>query len=256
MVCNGFRLLAALAMSVLVLLSTVRGDDRPNIVIMMADDMGFSDIGCYGGEIETPNLDRLATNGLRFTQFYNTGRCCPTRAALLTGLYPHQAGIGHMMEDRGLIGYQGDLNRSCRTIPQVLQPAGYATYMSGKWHVTKKIGPNLQPGDQRNWPRQRGFDRFFGTIHGAGSFFDPNSLTRDNRLIAPGTGKTSITPTRSAITPCSLSRSMTVAATLLSCTSRTLHRIGRCMPSRKTSRSTRVDISKAGTNCDVLDING
>lgn len=164
----------------------IAAEERPNIIIMMADDMGYSDIGCYGGEIETPNLDGLAANGLRFTQFYNTSRCCPTRAALLTGLYPHQAGIGHMMSDRGLIGYLGDLNASCRTIPQVLQPAGYATYMSGKWHVTKKIGPKLEPGNQSNWPRQRGFERFFGTIHGAGSFFDPNSLARNNRLIAPG----------------------------------------------------------------------
>ncbi len=162
-----------------------QANQRPNIVVIMADDMGYSDIGCYGGEIDTPNLDRLAAGGIRFTQFYNTGRCCPTRASLLTGLYPHQAGIGHMMEDRGLEGYRGDLNDRCLTIAQVLQPAGYATYMSGKWHVTKKIGPDLDPGDQKNWPRQRGFDRFYGTIHGAGSFFDPNSLTRGNSLIVP-----------------------------------------------------------------------
>ena len=111
---------------------------RPNIVLIMADDMGYSDIGCYGGEIETPRLNALAASGLRFTQFYNTGRCCPTRASLLTGLYPHQAGIGHMMEDKGLEGYRGDLNRHCRTIAEVLRPAGYATYMAGKWHVTPK----------------------------------------------------------------------------------------------------------------------
>ena len=87
------------------------GQSRPNVIIVMADDMGWSDIGCYGSEIETPNLDRLAQNGLRFTQFYNTGRCCPTRASLLTGTYPHQAGIGHMMNDTGLPGYKGDLGR-------------------------------------------------------------------------------------------------------------------------------------------------
>ena len=165
---------------------TTAAMERPNIIVMMADDMGFSDIGCYGGEIETPHLDRLASQGLRFKQFYNGARCCPTRASLLTGLYAHQAGIGHMMTDRQLPGYQGDLNDQCVTIGQVLQSAGYATYMAGKWHVTKKIGPEFSTGDQRNWPRQRGFDRFFGTIHGAGSFFDPNSLTRNNRLIAPG----------------------------------------------------------------------
>ena len=159
---------------------------RPNIVLIMADDMGYSDIGCYGGEIQTPTLDALASQGVRFTQFYNTARCCPTRACLMTGLYPHQAGVGHMMEDRGLEGYRGDLNETCVTIAEVLHGAGYATYMSGKWHVTKKIGPELAPADQHNWPRQRGFDRFFGTIHGAGSFFDPNSLARNNLLIAPG----------------------------------------------------------------------
>ncbi len=155
---------------------------RPNIIIMMADDMGYSDIGCYGSEIKTPNLDGLAAGGVRLTQFYNTGRCCPTRASLLTGLYPHQAGVGHMMNDRGLEGYQGDLNRSCVTIAEVMKTAGYSTYMSGKWHVTKHVKPT---GPRDNWPLQRGFDRFFGTIHGAGSFYDPNSLTRDNTQIAP-----------------------------------------------------------------------
>jgi arylsulfatase len=161
--------------------------DRPNIIIILADDLGFSDIGCYGGEIETPQLNALAERGLRFTQFYNTGRCCPTRASLLSGLYPHQAGVGHMMDDRGLPGYRGDLSRQCRTIAEVLSVAGYSTYMSGKWHVTPRIGPTLQSEAQSNWPLQRGFDRFFGTIHGAGSYFDPNSLTRGNQLIAPGT---------------------------------------------------------------------
>ena len=160
--------------------------ERPNIIIILADDLGFSDIGCYGGEISTPRLNALAEQGLRFTQFYNTGRCCPTRASLLSGLYPHQAGVGHMMDNRELPGYRGDLSRQCRTIAEVLSSAGYATYMSGKWHVTPRIGPQLKPKDQSNWPLQRGFERFFGTIHGAGSFFDPNSLTRGNQLIAPG----------------------------------------------------------------------
>ena len=159
-----------------------KNEDRPNIIIIMADDMGWSDIGCYGSEISTPNLDRLAKKGLRFTQFYNTGRCCPTRASLLTGTYPHQAGIGHMMNDRDLPGYRGDLGSNVRTIAEVMKSAKYSTYMSGKWHVT----PKIQLGSsQHNWPIQRGFDRFYGTIHGAGSFFDPNSLTRGNTLISP-----------------------------------------------------------------------
>jgi arylsulfatase A-like enzyme len=159
-----------------------RTDPRPNIIVIMSDDMGYSDIGCYGSEIHTPNLDSLANNGLRFTQFYNTARCCPTRASILTGLYPHQAGIGHMMSNRNLRGYQGDLSKNAVTIAEVLGTAGYSTYMAGKWHVTPKVKPG---SSKHNWPRQRGFDKFFGTIHGAGSFYDPNSLTEDNTLIVP-----------------------------------------------------------------------
>lgn len=157
-------------------------DARPNIILIMSDDMGYSDIGCYGGEIDTPNLDGLAANGLRYTQFYNTGRCCPTRASLLTGLYAHQAGIGQMTSDGGQPGYRGDLSFNAVTIAEVLKSAGYRTYMSGKWHVTKQLKPD---GDKYNWPRQRGFDRFYGTIIGAGSFFDPWTLTRDNIAITP-----------------------------------------------------------------------
>ncbi len=157
---------------------------KPNIILIMSDDMGWSDLGCYGSEISTPNIDRLAKSGVRFTQFYNTARCCPTRATLLTGLYAHQAGIGHMMEDLGSDAYRGDLNRRCVTIAEVLKTAGYRTYMTGKWHVTKKVNPK-NDAERGNWPLQRGFDRFYGTIHGAGSFFDPNSLARDNSLISP-----------------------------------------------------------------------
>jgi arylsulfatase A-like enzyme len=156
--------------------------NRPNILIIMSDDIGYSDIGCYGGEINTPNLDALAANGLRFTQFYNTARCCPTRAALLTGLYPHQTGVGHMMQDRGHDGYRGDLNRRSVTIAQALKPAGYASYMIGKWHVTSHVNPKSE-AEKHNWPMQRGFDRFYGTIHGAGSFYDPSTLVRDNVMI-------------------------------------------------------------------------
>lgn len=155
---------------------------HPNIVVILADDMGFSDLGCYGGEINTPHLDRLAANGLRFSQFYNTARCCPTRACLLSGLYPHQAGVGHMMEDRGHDGYRGELNRRCVTIAEALRTNGYGTYMVGKWHVTKHTKPT---GPKENWPLQRGFDRFYGTITGAGSFYDPGTLTRDNTMISP-----------------------------------------------------------------------
>ena len=155
---------------------------RPNIIVILADDMGYSDIGCYGSSIQTPQLDKLAANGVRLTQFYNTARCCPTRACLMSGLYPHQAGVGWMMSDLKHPGYRGDLNRQCVTIAEVLGTAGYKTYMAGKWHVTPKVSPD---GPKHNWPRQRGFDRFYGTIHGAGSFYDPNSLTRGNQQISP-----------------------------------------------------------------------
>ncbi len=157
----------------------------PNIILIMSDDMGYSDIGCYGGEINTPNLDYLAQHGLRFTQFYNTARCCPTRASLLTGLYPQQAGIGHMMGDRGTPSYQGDLSKQAVTIAEVLKQNGYSTYMSGKWHVTPYLTENP---DKSNWPRQRGFDKFFGMISGAGSFYDPRSLALDNDYVAPEPG--------------------------------------------------------------------
>ena len=148
---------------------------RPNILLILNDDMGYSDIGCYGGEVQTPNLDRLATNGLRFTQFYNTARCSPSRASLLTGLHPHQTGIGILTYDCGPEGYAGNLNQRCATIAEVLKTAGYRTYLSGKWHVSSNL---TEPTD--SWPRQRGFDEFFGTIIGAGSFYDPNTLTRGN----------------------------------------------------------------------------
>jgi len=116
--------------------------EAPNILLILADDMGFSDIGCFGSEIPTPNLDRLARGGLRFTQFHNTARCCPTRASLLTGLYPHQAGIGHMVDDRGFPAYQGHLNNTCVTIAEVLRPAGYTTSCpaSGTWARIARTG--------------------------------------------------------------------------------------------------------------------
>jgi arylsulfatase len=148
---------------------------KPNIVLILNDDMGYSDIGCYGGEIDTPNLDRLAAGGLRFSQFYNTARCSPSRASLMTGLHPHQTGVGILTYDFGPEGYAGNLNKRCVTIPQALKAGGYRSYMSGKWHVASSL---TKPTD--TWPMQRGFDAFYGTIIGAGSFYDPNTLTRGN----------------------------------------------------------------------------
>ncbi len=155
---------------------------RPNIILILADDMGFSDIGCYGSEIATPNIDSLARGGVRFTQYYNTARCCPTRAALLTGLYNHQAGIGHMVNDRGYPSYQGYLNDRCVTIAEALRPAGYHTLMSGKWHV----------GERRpHWPTDRGFERYFGLISGASNYFrlDKNrQMALEDQPFAPEPG--------------------------------------------------------------------
>jgi arylsulfatase len=136
--------------------------NRPNVVLIMADDMGYSDVGCYGGEINTPNIDKLADRGLRFTQFYNTGRCCPTRASLLTGLYPHEAGLGHMVyRDKGP-GYHPYLNQNCVTIAEALQNAGYRTMMTGKWHVGHQQG---------QWPTDRGFGQFYGIHIHVDSYF-------------------------------------------------------------------------------------
>jgi arylsulfatase len=157
-------LLLACAAGLLPLAGATGAATKPNIIVILADDMGFSDIGCYGSEIPTPNIDRLAAGGLRFTQFYNTGRCCPTRASLLTGLYPHQTGVGHMVNDQGLPGYRGHLNESCVTLAEVLQGAGYFTAMTGKWHVGQAAGVV---------PWKRGFER--NLTAPAGGFYQPGS---------------------------------------------------------------------------------
>ena len=146
---------------------------RPNVVLILVDDMGFSDIGCYGGEVRTPNLDRLAGSGVRLSQFYNTARCSPSRASLLTGLHPHQTGIGILTNDDRPRGYAGTINDRCVTMAEVLKAAGYATCLSGKWHLAHEM---RKPGEA--WPTRRGFDRFFGTLTGCGSFFQPGTLTR------------------------------------------------------------------------------
>ncbi len=157
--------------------------ERPNILLILNDDMGYSDIGCYGGEVSTPNLDKLAGNGVRLTQFYNTARCCPSRASLLTGLYPHQADIGHMTGDDGVDGYIGDLSLNTVTIAEVLKQNGYATNMSGKWHVTRHFD-----GPKHNWPCQRGFDNYYGIITGGADYYNPKTLTRNNKRIETPSG--------------------------------------------------------------------
>ena len=159
------------------------GADRkqPNIVVIMADDAGYSDFGCYGGEIETPVLDKLAANGLRFSQFYNTGRCCPSRAALLTGLYQHQAGMGHMTKDRGLPSYSGTILPNVPTLAERLRQGGYRTMMTGKWHL------GTEP---KQSPIARGFDRFYGTRNFIDSYFtvlEHCPVFLDDKIVLPGT---------------------------------------------------------------------
>lgn len=159
--------------------------NRPNIVLILADDMGFSDIGCYGGEIATPNIDALAQSGVKMTQFYNTARCSPSRASLLTGLHPHQTGIGILTSDDRPAGYAGTLSTDCVTMAEVLRSDGYGTYMTGKWHVTG----STRSADE-SWPCQRGFDRFFGSINGGGSYYWPSTLSEDNSFLPFDTAQT------------------------------------------------------------------
>jgi arylsulfatase A-like enzyme len=145
----------------------------PNVMLIVADDLGFSDLGCYGGEIDTPVLDELATAGVRFSQFYNTARCSPSRASLLTGLHPHQTSIGILTNDDRPVGYSGSLNDRCLTLAELLSAAGYATFLAGKWHLSSDVwNPNA------SWPTRRGFQGFYGTLTGCGSYFWPGTLTR------------------------------------------------------------------------------
>jgi arylsulfatase len=173
-------------------------DKRPNIVLLLADDLGYSDLGCFGGEVHTPHLDSLAANGVRMSRFYNTSRCCPTRASLLTGVYNHMAGIGEMTEARNTPGYYGRLTTNVVTIAEVLKSAGYHTAMSGKWHVSNTIEqkpaqaqmdwlnhqavhPLFSPLEQ--YPTSRGFEKYFGNIWGVVDYFDPFSLVSGTKPI-------------------------------------------------------------------------
>lgn len=149
----------------------------PNIVLIMCDDMGFSDLGCYGSEIQTPHIDSLAREGLRFSQFKNTGRSCPSRASLLTGRYQHQVGMGWMTAvDEHRPGYRGQISRKYPTIAEILKANGYKTYMSGKWHVTVDGAFDAPNG---SYPVQRGFDRYYGCLSGGGSYYKPKPLYND-----------------------------------------------------------------------------
>lgn len=164
------RKIFAFSISLLALTTTKQlhaQNKKPNIILIMVDDMGYSDLGCYGSEIQTPNIDKLATQGLRLKEFYNNSICAPTRASLLTGQYPHKAGIGYFDVNLGLPAYQGYLNKESLTIGEVLQENGYSTLLSGKWHVGN---------DSLSWPNQRGFDQFFGIVGGGANYFDTDPM--------------------------------------------------------------------------------
>lgn len=161
------------------------GKKRPNIIIVLADDMGYSDIGAWGSETRTPNLDAMAKGGIRLTQFYNASRCCPTRASLLTGLYQHQAGVGDMMNTRAEAAYQGYLNQNCVTIAEALKQGGYNTLMAGKWHVGQA---------PEHWPVKRGFDHYFGLIDGASSYFTPTMPYRPKQKLTIALDDKEFTP--------------------------------------------------------------
>jgi arylsulfatase len=153
---------------------------RPNVVLIVCDDLGYSDVGCYGGEIDTSAIDALARSGVRLSQFYNTARCSPSRASLLTGLHPHQTGVGVLAQgiDDRPHGYAGHLNERCVTVAEVLKRTGYRTGLVGKWHLARDP---YTPDD--TWPTRRGFDHFYGTLVGAGSYFEPRTLSRGEQNV-------------------------------------------------------------------------
>ena len=162
--------------------------NKPNIIIILADDLGYSDLGCYGSEIKTPNIDSLGNNGIKFSEFYNQARCSPSRASLMTGLTGHQAGIGQLSGDLGAPGYRGFLNNECVTVAEVLKQENYDTYISGKWH----LGGSWDPREKEKWlagtenhplPTQRGFDEFYGIMDAASNFFRPESLMEGDKFI-------------------------------------------------------------------------
>ena len=147
---------------------------RPNFIVILVDDMGYSDLGCFGSEISTPNLDKIASQGMRFEQFYSNPRSCPTRASLMTGMYPTNAGVGAMSMDMKIPEYQGYLRTDCVTMGEAMRSNGYSTFLSGKWHLGSKKG---------QWPYDRGFDRSYVFLEGATDYFSPGDMAVDNQSI-------------------------------------------------------------------------
>ena len=181
-------LTSQLVIGLLLLSGPGLAEQVPNIVIVLADDMGFSDLGSYGGEIHTPNIDQLATQGIRFTSFYNTARCSTTRASLLSGRYPHNVQMGHLAGNRfsDIDGYHGHLDESLPILPEWLKAHHYRNYMSGKWHLANWSPDEIPKGSIENLgntPLKRGFDRFYGTLLGGNNYFEPKYFYRDNEPI-------------------------------------------------------------------------
>ena len=162
-------------------------DSRPNIVLIVTDDMGYADIGMFGGEIATPNIDAFARTGVRFTNFYTHASCSPTRSTLLSGVDTHLNGLGNMSEwtapnQAGVPGYEGVLNHDVATLPELLQQSGYHTYMTGKWHLGK---------DPDKIPAARGFERDFALLDGGGNYWGmTNVVAASPQLVFTETGVT------------------------------------------------------------------
>ncbi|MFV0374648.1 arylsulfatase [Microbacterium sp.] len=155
-------------------------EGAPNVIVMLVDDMGYADIGPFGSEIDTPNLDRLAERGVRLTNYHTTPVCSPARAALLTGLNPHRAGFSNVAAfDPGFPGSTFEIADDVLTLPEVLRQSGYSTFMVGKWHLSRESATG-EGTDKRSWPCQRGFDRYYGCLEGFTPFMAPNRLIRDN----------------------------------------------------------------------------
>ena len=165
--------------------SYLLGTEKPNVIVIMADDLGYSDLSCYGGEIQTPNIDRLAEEGVRFTGFKNTARCAPSRASLLTGRYQHSVGVGRMTaNDFKRPGYRGQLSTEAPTLAEIFKSKGYGTGMVGKWHLTVHDKSSTQ---KRLYPCDRGFDHFYGTWWGAKDYFKPKFMMKNHDLIDDNT---------------------------------------------------------------------
>ena len=220
----------------------------PNIMVILLDDLGFSDFGCFGGEIQTPNIDRLAAGGLRYTNYTTVPMCTPARAAMLTGKNPHSVGCGWLTHnDPGFPGYRGEMSKDAPLIPELLREQGWTTMALGKWHNT--YDRNLHASaDTSSWPMQRGFDRFYGFMGAETSYYQPDRMMEGNQMAkANGYPENYFAPDDYT------SRAITwLAARRTSHSSRTWPikvRTRHTMPSLKTRRNTGACTTRVGMCC-------